>query len=51
MKAITRFLFEHSILEPSWTALLCGFAVIGLDGRLYITEAGAEYLEDCHVST
>ncbi len=46
MKAFTRFLFENSPFEPSWTALICGYAVLGWwDGRMYLTDAGEEYLE------
>jgi hypothetical protein len=46
MTMITGFLFE--IISPSWgpkwSALAVGYAVIGLDGQVYLTNAGAEYL-------
>jgi hypothetical protein len=29
---------------PIWSALAVGYAVIGLDGQVYLTDAGAEYL-------
>ena len=29
---------------PMWSALTVGYAVIGLDGQVYLTDAGAEYL-------
>lgn len=47
MKALARFLFENSPLTPFWTALACGFAEIGFDGRVYLTRSGVEYLEGC----
>ena len=45
MKAFARFLFENSPWEPSWTALIVGYAVLGLDGQMYLSLAGEEYLE------
>jgi len=27
-----------------WSALVVGYAVIGLDGQVYLTDAGTEYL-------
>lgn len=45
MKAFARFLFENSPLTPFWSALACGFAEIGFDGRVYLTAAGQQYLE------
>jgi hypothetical protein len=36
------------MISPSWgsmwSALAVGYAVIGLDGQVYLTNAGAEYL-------
>jgi hypothetical protein len=29
---------------PMWSALAVGYAVIGLDGQVYLTDVGAEYL-------
>ena len=29
---------------PMWSPLAAGYAVIGLDGQVYLTDAGAEYL-------
>lgn len=46
MKALARLLFELSPLTPFWTALACGFAEIGFDGRVYLTKRGADYLEE-----
>lgn len=40
-----RFIFETSPFDPLTTALFAGFAVMGFDGVVYLTEAGAEYLE------
>jgi hypothetical protein len=31
-------------LGSMWSALAVGYAVIGLDGQVYLTDAGAEYL-------
>lgn len=45
MKALQHFLFEFSPWSPSFTALAVGFAEIGLDGKMYLTAAGLEYLE------
>jgi hypothetical protein len=43
---ITGLLFEMScpFWGPMWSALASGYAVIGLDGQVYLTDAGAEYL-------
>jgi hypothetical protein len=45
MKSLTRFLFECSPWGPFWTALAVGYAVVGPDGIVYLTDAGAKYLE------
>ncbi len=45
MKAFAKFLFENSPWEPSWTALIVGYAVLGFDGRMYLTADGEAYLE------
>src|SRR4029077_18021485 len=46
MTIITGLLFE--MISPSWgpmwSALAVGYAVIGLDGQVYLTDAGGEYL-------
>lgn len=44
MARLLALLFETSTLGPAWSALLCGFAVFGPDGRLYLTDAGETYL-------
>ena len=46
MRSLARFLFETSPWSPSFTALAVGFAEIGLDGKMYLTESGQEYLEN-----
>ena len=46
-KAIARFMFESSPFDPFWSAFLVGFCIIGPDGKVYLTEAGAEYLNCC----
>ncbi len=46
MKSFVRCLFENSPWEPSWTALLVGYAVLGFDGQMYLTNAGEEYLDE-----
>ncbi len=46
MKALMRFLFENSPWEPSWTALIVGYAILGFDGQMYLTDAGEEYLAE-----
>ncbi len=46
MKTFARFLFENLPGEPSWTALICGYAVLAWwDGRMYLTAEGQEYLD------
>ena len=45
-KALQRFLFETSPLTPFLSALVAGYCAVGTDGQIYLTEAGAEYL-DC----
>lgn len=42
---LARFIFESCMLGPAWGALLAGFAVIGMDGQMYLTPAGETYLE------
>ena len=46
MTIITGLLFE--MISPSWgpmwSALAVGYAVIGFDGQVYLTDAGADYL-------
>ena len=45
MTIITGLLFEmiSPCWGPMWSALAAGYAVIGLDGRVYLTDAGAEH--------
>jgi hypothetical protein len=31
-------------LGPFWSAWLAGYAVVGADGQVYLTDAGAAYL-------
>lgn len=45
MKALARFLFEVSPFNEFWSAFFAGFAIVGPDGRVYLTRAGEEYLE------
>ncbi len=45
MKALLRFLFENSPWEPSWTALIVGYAVLGFDGQMYLSSEGQDYLD------
>jgi hypothetical protein len=45
MKLLARLIFESSLLDPLWTALAAGYATVGPDGRVYLSESGAEYLE------
>jgi hypothetical protein len=46
MTIITGLLFEmiSSSWGPMWSALAVGYAVNGLDRRVYLTDTGAEYL-------
>jgi hypothetical protein len=46
MTIITGLLFEKIFPSrgPTWSVLAVGYAVIGLDGQVYLTDAGAEYL-------
>ena len=44
--AAARFLFENSLLDPFWSALCAGFCIVGSDGQVYLTDAGAAYLEE-----
>jgi len=46
MTIITRLLFEmiSASWGPMWSALAVGYAPFGLDGQVYLTDAGAEYL-------
>lgn len=43
MSALYEYL-SRSGFGPIWSALAVGFAVIGFDGHLYLTGAGAAYL-------
>jgi hypothetical protein len=45
MKSLARILFEASPFNEFWSAWAVGFAIVGPDGRVYLTDAGAEYLE------
>jgi hypothetical protein len=45
MKAFARLIFETSPLTPFWSAIAAGFAMAGPDGRVYLTNAGQEYLD------
>jgi hypothetical protein len=45
MRALARLIFESSLLDPFWAALAAGYATVGLDGQMYLTNAGSEYLE------
>jgi len=44
-KTLARFLFENSPWSPFWSCLIAGYCVVGMDWQIYLTEAGAEYLE------
>lgn len=47
--ALQRALYESPAvvaLGPAWSALFVGFAVMGPDGRLYLTAAGEAYLAE-----
>jgi hypothetical protein len=46
MTIITGLLFEmiSPSLGPMWSALAVGYVVVGLNGQVYLTNAGAEYL-------
>jgi len=46
MTMIVGLLFEmiSPSWGPTWSALAVGYAVIGLDGQVYLTDAGAKYL-------
>jgi hypothetical protein len=43
-KALARFLFENSPWDSFWSAWFCGYCIVGSDGLVYLTDAGAEYL-------
>ena len=45
LKHLARFLFENSPWGPFWTAWSVGYVIVGPDGQVYLTDAGAEYLE------
>lgn len=45
-QALARFLFENSQLDPFWSAWLVGFCAVAADGTIFLTEAGAAYLEE-----
>jgi len=38
---------SHAGFGPLLSALLAGYALWGLDGRLYLTHAGETYLASC----
>ena len=42
---IARLIFETCPFGPFWSAILSGFAAVDLFGQLYLTPAGAAYLE------
>lgn len=41
---IARLLFEASPFDSFWSAWLVGFCVIRMDGLVYLTASGEEYL-------
>jgi hypothetical protein len=45
MKSLARFLFENSPWGPFFTAWSVGYCAMDIDGRVYLTAAGAEYLD------
>lgn len=46
MTLLSSLIFEQTdFLPPLWSALLAGFATVGWDGRVWLTQAGEEYLE------
>jgi hypothetical protein len=45
-QSIARFLFENSLLDPFWSAWSAGFCAVATDGTIFLTEAGAAYLEE-----
>ena len=45
MTCILRYLFEASPFGPVLSALMVGYAIVGADGQLYLTDLGAAYLE------
>jgi hypothetical protein len=45
MKILVRFLFENSPFDAFWASWLAGFCVIGMDGQVYLSDAGQEYLD------
>ena len=47
MTFLSRLIFEYSPFDPLITSLMSGYAAIGFDMRVYLTPAGAEYLESC----
>lgn len=44
MKVLQRFLFECSPWSPFWSAWSVGYCIVGMDGQVYLTDAGSEYL-------
>ena len=46
-KALASFLFENSPWDPFISAWLVGYCTVGPDGNVYLTDAGAEYLDCC----
>ena len=45
MTDILRILYEASPFGPFWSAYLVGYIVVGVDGQIYITDEGSDYLE------
>jgi hypothetical protein len=46
MKWLSSFLFENSPWSPFWSAWSVGYCIVGSDGQVYLTDAGAAYLEE-----
>ncbi len=42
---MSAFLFENSPWNPFWSAYFVGFCIVGVDGCVYLTEAGQQYLD------
>lgn len=43
--SLRRFLFETSPWGPFLSAWMVGYCIVDTDGQIYLTDAGAEYLE------
>jgi hypothetical protein len=39
-----RYVFENSIVDPLWSALFAGYAIV-INREVFITPAGEKYLE------